>query len=266
MKHTKEFTLTNNGSECFVVMPADDIISRAVYLYGSFDFDKFEKTIQILISKNYKIETLIDVGANIGTICIPALKRNLVRNAIAIEPELKNFRLLSANILLNDLSDKIHSHNIALGDKSKQTLNFELSSCNSGDHRVQANVSQDQKMQSKEHSRVITVKSEKFDDIIPNMNSCSQLIWIDTQGYEAFVLEGATTATNQRVPVVIEFWPAAIERTKTLDLLKKNIFKYHQFYDLSQNNPISMQINDETISNLYLALQKSNSSTDILLL
>ena len=39
-------------------------------------------------------DTFLDIGANIGVICIPAVKRGLVESANAVEPERKNFELL----------------------------------------------------------------------------------------------------------------------------------------------------------------------------
>ena len=48
-------------------------------------------------------DIFLDIGANIGVICIPAVSRGLVEEAIAIEPESENFKLLKLNISLNNL-------------------------------------------------------------------------------------------------------------------------------------------------------------------
>jgi len=66
----------------------------------------------------------------------PALRKGLAENAIAIEPEPKNFRTLMANVYVNDLASRVTAHNVALGDQNGQMLQFELASNNSGDHRV----------------------------------------------------------------------------------------------------------------------------------
>ena len=68
-----------------------------------------------------KPEILIDIGANIGPICIPAVKRNYVKQAIAIEPGPDNARLLRANVALNSLHDRIIVHECAVG-ASEETL------------------------------------------------------------------------------------------------------------------------------------------------
>ena len=63
-------------NENFILQSNDQVIGRTVYATKKpFDFDKLTKVLKILNLK--KNELLIDVGANIGTICIPAIKRNL---------------------------------------------------------------------------------------------------------------------------------------------------------------------------------------------
>src|SRR5690349_12238532 len=82
---TQEFSISTHGSEKYVVINSDNAISKALFIKGTFDFDKVEKALTILASSNktFKLETLIDVGANIGTVCIPAVKRGLAARAIA---------------------------------------------------------------------------------------------------------------------------------------------------------------------------------------
>ena len=134
----RQFSVSTHGSEKYVVLNSDKAISRTLFIKGSFDFDKVEKVISVMsaVNKAFKLETLIDVGANIGTVCIPAVKRGLAANAIAIEPEPLNYRVLVANIFLNDLADKIKTYNLALGSEDNQTLELELSAGHSGDHRI----------------------------------------------------------------------------------------------------------------------------------
>ena len=73
-----------------------------------------------ILGKKHKKKTLIDIGANIGSISIPALARGFFRNAIVFEPEIKNYRVLIANIYLNKLENKIRSINLALSNRKKK--------------------------------------------------------------------------------------------------------------------------------------------------
>lgn len=73
-----EFLASSISNEIFVVSSTDKMIGRDVYAYGSYDFIKLEKVIALL-PKNHSRQMIVDIGANIGTICIPAIKRNLFK-------------------------------------------------------------------------------------------------------------------------------------------------------------------------------------------
>src|SRR5262249_34342132 len=68
---SSEFLLANVGPEKFVVQANDKFISRGLYADGEFDLDKLATVLRIS-GRNFKV--LVDVGANIGSICIPAVK------------------------------------------------------------------------------------------------------------------------------------------------------------------------------------------------
>ena len=73
--------------EPFVVDTKDGIIGRVLFETGEFDFGKFETAHRLICERRGKAPALlVDIGANIGTICIPAISRGLVQSAIAIEP------------------------------------------------------------------------------------------------------------------------------------------------------------------------------------
>ena len=127
--------LAQNGSEVFVVELADMTIGATVRRTGGFDFEKFEAALALLPA-DFNLETLFDIGANVGVICIPAVGRGLASRAVAFEPEPGNYRLLVANIYLNGLQGSIVHHNIALGAQDDEVLSFELAETNFGDHRV----------------------------------------------------------------------------------------------------------------------------------
>lgn len=213
------------------------------------------------MSEDFGLDTLIDIGANIGTICIPAVKRGIAKRAIAIEPEPRNYRLLVANIYLNDVADKIEHYNLALGSKTNQIVTFELSTDNSGDHRVR--ISSENGKFSEAARQRISVKSTKFDDLIQRLDKTSCLIWMDTQGYEGHILLGADSAVNGRVPMVLEFWPYGMKRADAYASLRTAVMNYDYYYNLSEDKPTPVATS--TIDSLYCRLGENGNYTDILL-
>ena len=236
-------------NENFVLQSNDQVIGRTVYATKKpFDFDKLTKALKILNLK--KNELLIDVGANIGTICIPAIKRNLFNKAIVFEPEPLNYSLLLSNIIINGCYNKISTHNIALGSKNREKLNLQLDDHNKGNHRIIIN----SKIKLKKN---IVINSHKLDSFIKNINSLSTLVWIDVQGYETQVLLGAKKLLNKKVPVCVEFSPTFLKKKK-YDIFKKMFIKngYNYFYNL--NLPLKkIALNNESINNLYITLKKN---------
>ena len=48
---------------------------------------------------------------------IELIKKNNFKNLIAFEPTRRNFRLLKANIFLNEIDDKVQVYNLAISNK-----------------------------------------------------------------------------------------------------------------------------------------------------
>jgi hypothetical protein len=64
--------------------------------------------------------------------------------------------------------------------------------------------------------RTITVDSHRVDDLLlqvpESFSSTISLLWIDVQGYESFVFEGARNLLSKGVSVVSEIWPYGMSR------------------------------------------------------
>jgi len=256
--------LSNVGNERLLVPSNDRAISRDVFITGSCEFHKFDRVLSLL-DKQFRKTLLVDVGANIGIICIPAIKRNIFQCAIAIEPEPLNYSLLVANININGLANKIIPHNLALGSKVGDELVLELSEVNYGDHRIK--VSDSNGLFDEAERKSIRVKAEPFDVVVGDVDSSQTLIWMDTQGFEAFVLMGAKKALEKQTPLVIEFWPYAMNRNGSYPLLKQAIIQagYKVFYDLG-SDAFPRRISFEAFDNLFRTLGESeNVYTDLLI-
>lgn len=253
----------NGQPEKFVLAASDKIIGKRTYVNQlPFEFDQLKQA-QEMLGVDHKRTLFIDIGANIGTVCIAAVKRGLFERAIAIEPEPRNFSLLMANIYINDLAEKITAHNLAFGEQDSQTLTFELSKYNFGDHRVRLN---NQTGFFDEAQRdIIEVQSVKFNSIINATDPRTTLIWIDTQGYEGYVLSGASNTLSHRIPVCLEFWPYGLNRTGCYSHLKNALIngQYEFFYDFAEPNK-KIQLSHDTLDDLYKKLAHPESYANLL--
>jgi FkbM family methyltransferase len=209
--------LVTGHPEHFVVSTADLVIGREVFLHGEFDFTKLETALAILAREGRPSPShLIDVGANIGTITIPALKRGLVQTATAIEPHPHNLRLLRANIALNGLENHVTVLAQAVGN-CDTVLHLNESSTNSGNHTI--------------GSEGIPVRSSRLDDL--PLPSAQSLLWMDIEGYEGHALQGATRLLDAGVPVVCEFNPTFLARSEGMEAFLQSLRGY-RIFDLEQ--------------------------------
>lgn len=218
-KRLRNFVIADAGPETFIVSARDTFIGELLFIQGQHDLDKLEKALGLL---DKRPKTLIDVGANIGPICIPAVARGYVESAVAIEPEPNNLRLLRANVALNGLENRVTIHATAAGMADGETLILDLCVDNLGDHRIHA--------EGDAGREGISVSVWTLDTLCAD--AADPLIWMDTQGYEGFVLAGGARILGGKPPVVAEFWPYGLKRSGSFEAFCSALSHYEQFIDL----------------------------------
>lgn len=210
--------LVAGDQESYIVSTKDKVIGRSIFLEGGYDLHKLLLATKILRDRNCSLTHIIDVGSNIGSIVIPAIKRGLFASATAIEPHPENFRLLSANVALNGLSDRIQVMNRAVGTETDAILRMAESANNSGNHMI-----------AEQGLPVITVR---LDDVISFSDGV--LIWMDIEGYEGHALAGAPHLLSAGTAVVAEYNPQFLANHGGLDMLEAALSQ-HDLFDLNRN-------------------------------
>ena len=78
----------------------------------------------------------------------------------------------------------------------------------------------------------------RLDSLVPDLDPLRDLIFMDVQGFEKFVLDGSTAAINARVPIVMEYFPEGIMEHCSLDDLLNVISPYSGYFDLNMPVPV----------------------------
>lgn len=243
-------------SEPLLFSTDDDVIGRSVFLTGGFDFSKFELTLRLL--GRSRVRRLIDVGANIGTITVPAVSRGYSETAIAIEPDPLNFKLLECNIRLSDLESRVQCVQAAAASRRVgNTLMLERSLDNYGDHRIATRSGT-----RPTHGNAVAVDTVRLDDLVNEPSTGGDLVWMDVQGYEAEVLLGAPRLLESGVPMVLEIWPFGLNEHGGLLRLIDSLGSYSQFVDLAAEDKQWRPISD--IEKLIEEIGPEGDFTDIL--
>jgi FkbM family methyltransferase len=225
----------------------DRAIGRLLFTEHAFELDKIERALECAITagvlRERNVGWLLDVGANVGSVCIPLVRRGVVTRALAFEPEPKNYAHLVRNLALNGIATgTIRPLNAAVSS-ANGTASLELAFTNFGDHRIRVEAPASSHPECREEDRaVISVPAHRLDDVVAAEGVAGdevRLIWIDAQGHEGQVLEGAPALLGEGVPVVTEFWPYGLMRAgeegrRFGDIVRA---RFRAFYDLSERTP-----------------------------
>lgn len=194
------------GQETYVVITGDMAVGYPLFMQGESDFSKFVDAISLLRdAKGRSCDVLWDIGANIGSICIPALARNFVKKAVAFEPENQLFKLLRANTILNGVDGRIECHNTALGN-FRGSVELTMSHGNTGDYRIAGLLLEDDAMGESSRQKQ-SVEIRPLDDFRESFDENSTLIFMDVQGYEGLILSGSTQILSKSPRWLQSFGP-----------------------------------------------------------
>jgi FkbM family methyltransferase len=145
-------------------------------------------------------ETLIDVGAHIGTTTVPALSREGFGRAIAIEPDPAHLPLLRANIALNRLDDRVTVIPAAISETAGEYQPFSPGFRAAGDRWMKGRLTNEPSAITVE---VPTVTLDGLADDSVVDPSAAGLLWFDCAGSEEAALASASRFLERRIPVVL---------------------------------------------------------------
>jgi FkbM family methyltransferase len=230
MKTVSPAVLSDRDGLRFLVRTRDKAVGRSTFSEGAFEIGVIEHAIGIVAEAlgrcPLKSKVFVNVGANIGTTCVPAVARYDAARAVAVEPEPQNFEFLRCNTILNRLESRITCVQAAVSDVPG-TVAFELSENNFGDHRVR--ISDASGAYNEASRQIIEVDARTLDSILAEVAvsaSSVGLLWVDTQGFEGRVLNSGSDLLAAGIPAVVEYWPYALKRANNLDLFNQTVAKF----------------------------------------
>jgi len=264
--------VVRTGRGVFGVSSRDAGVGRLLFIHREYEWSVVDKAVRIAVAANKLAPRspglVLDIGANVGTVCIPLVAGGHFAGALAVEPEAGNHRHLVRNVERNGLARVVRAFNCALSSTTGSAT-LELSR-NSGDHRVRMGSAAAVAPHYHEDRRPLTsVPIYRLDDLLEHASVAASevaLIWMDVQGHESHVLEGAQKTLEAGMPVVAEFWPYGLARTgvspeRFTRLMQE---RFDTFYDLAEDTPVARPTAD--IRRLYDRHEHFKSFTDLLLI
>jgi FkbM family methyltransferase len=237
----RDITLqTANGLLTF--SSRDWMIGKILYLHRSYEMKEIDAAVKLLHEEGYlpggASSTVLDVGANIGMICIALVRLGHFQKALAFEPAPGSYKLLVKNVGQNNLAARITCFPFALSSMRSE-VDLELSPDNSGDHRIRHTKSQG--AFHEELRPTVRVEARTLDSVFaenPELDPQEvSVVWLDIQGHEGCFLEGAREFLARGTPTVTELWPYALARSGSEPARVQSLLSqfYTHFYLLTAN-------------------------------
>lgn len=185
---------------------------------GPYPFTEYQQqTINIAYSYVKDFDTVIDVGANIGLHTVRFAKK--FKNVHSFEPVSSNYNCLVEN---TKIFDNVNLYKNGLGDNNMTTvIKIPIDSTNCGAYSIVDFDYYEGPVKSE------TIEVLKIDD----MNLIPNLIKIDTQGFEEYVLRGSERTIKKCKPVIITECESKSQSNNVIELLQSfgyTFFKKHK--------------------------------------
>ncbi len=220
-------------------------------LVGDF-YEKEPETLKWIDGfKKEKKVIFWDIGSNIGLFSIYAAAKIENIEVISFEPSTSNLRILSRNISINQLENKIKIFQIPLGASKNNFLKFNEQKFNEGEsyNSIDSNINfEGKKMKSENKYKIFSTNIDQIiDDKILDV---PDYIKIDVDGAEHLILKGGTKLFKDTKikEVQIEINENYIEQYDTIiKLMEEFSFKFKE----KKRNDASIYYKDIKLSKIY---------------
>lgn len=187
-----------------LTVAANDLIGRHVFAHGGFARESVGTVCRILDENGLLApvdNTLLEIGANIGTQTVYFGMTRRFGRIVAIEPDPDNLALLRQNVAQNGLTDRTFIFPCAAGDEAG-TLALRRVQGNSGNASLvhPEAVGND----------VVMVAVRPVGDILADAGidaASISLVWMDIEGYEPVAIRSMSGLLERKVPIFLEYSP-----------------------------------------------------------
>lgn len=178
---------TENG--VLVVDPRDFGVSGSLLSRGRYDWAAVSWLLSLVDQESH----IVFVGAHLGALLVPIAVRSGSRRIVAFEPVPNTYRLLTLNLALNGLTDVV-ARQQAIGD-TEGSVRFTQNPINTGNSRVS-------------NTGEIVVPVSTLDEALKREAwTRTDLMVLDTEGFEAHAMRGASRTLAQTRYFYVEYAP-----------------------------------------------------------
>jgi len=224
-RYVTGFLVSKNNFH-FTVPISDLGVSRVLRWQGEYAKDEEE----LVLSLTNPESCIAVIGSHIGALAIPIAKRR--RKVLCIEGNPESYEFLTRNIILNGIKN-IESKNCFLGEDNS-AIEFILNTANSGGTKRFPTVRKN--MYFYDNPTVQTFMIQTFDEVSSGENY--ELVFMDVEGSEYFVLQGMKRSLPNIRFLVMEFVPHHLKNVSHISVaqLLDQIRPYFSYCFLPKKN------------------------------
>ena len=264
-------TFTRNGTQWTVY--ARDIVGKHLFVSGQFGSAAAPALLAWLNGRSVGARpVIVNVGANIGSTCIP-LSKATGKRVLAIEPVPRTFAQLTHNILQNDMGTRVQAIRAAV-TKSRCTVEL-ITPSDTGKSEIKASRQGFTAALGSSAGQISTADGIPLDELILQVGSKPEdvaLVWSDTQGFETTVINSGAALWAAGAPLWVEVWPDGLDAHGGIDpflgACSQHFKTFIRDLDFEQGSPFERPVTNltEVMRDITVGdRQDRRHTTDVLL-
>lgn len=190
------------GEEIFFVATDDTGVGRRVFVRSKRrDMTTLANGLAELTARGIEPPpdpVFVEIGANMGTTTVMALRRHGFATGVALEPSPQNLWLCRLNLVANGLEDRVTLLPYAASDRAGE-MDLVIGGGNRGGHRVLS-------AGSDHPGQAGSVRTVTLDGLVDDGTidpALAGLLWCDAVGHDAQAVLGATRLVEAGVPLIV---------------------------------------------------------------
>ena len=235
----RTLSMTVDCGDHVMTFSPNDYIGRKIFRKGHYDRDHVTRLLKVLEQEHIDLKgrTLLELGGNIGTHTVYFALERLFERIVTVEPDPRNFALLTLNLRQNGLSDAVIAANCAAGESAGEIEFFQNQNNHGRSGLIRRSTADVMIRVPVKPVPAILADAAVAEDSIG-------LVWADIEGYEPVAFRSMAGLVGRRVPIYTEFTPELYGPDATAGFVAFLAVHYEDCWVFFDDRQMRMKVRD----------------------